>query len=78
MTILTYLCGVLQLDTAGKFKPKTILLWRKIADHPDARRILAMFPTADVTIIDHQRYQPPPNVIAGQALIAGKRTLMLG
>lgn len=66
------------MDTAKNFEPNTILLWRKVADHPEARRIIALFPSANVTIIDRQRYQPPIETTAGNALIAGKRTLMIG
>ncbi len=66
------------MDIAKKFKPKTILLWEKISDHPEAQRILGLFPSATVSLIEHQRKPPLPDVSIGKALLAGKRTLMIG
>lgn len=66
------------MDTARKFKPKTILLWQKIADHPEAQRIIRLFPSTRVRIIEHQRKPPSPEMSTAQALLAGKRTLMIG
>jgi spore photoproduct lyase len=65
-------------DTAEKFKPKTILLWEKVAEHPEALRILAQFPYADVQVIKHQRAPAAPNMLLSQALLSGKQTLMIG
>jgi len=31
------------MDTAKKFRPKTILLWQKVSDDPEAQRILELF-----------------------------------
>jgi len=66
------------MDTARKFKPKTILLWQKVADHPEAQRIMRLFPSAQVRIIEHQRKSPSPEISTAQTLLAGKRTLMIG
>jgi spore photoproduct lyase len=66
------------MDTAKKFRPKTILLWQKVADDPEAQRILELFPSANVQLIKHQRMPPSPCIQPAQALLAGKRTLMIG
>jgi spore photoproduct lyase len=66
------------MDIAKTFKPHTILLWRKVADHPEAQRILGLFPKAVVHIVEQQRAIPASNKSASQALVAGKRTLMIG
>ena len=66
------------MDTAKTFKPKTILLWQKVTNHPEAQRILRLFPSAQVHVIQHQRKQPSPNIPPGQAMLRGKRTLMIG
>ena len=66
------------MDIAKTFKPRNILLWSKIADHPDAIRILRMFPNANVEVIEHQRIGPMPNISMAQAIKSGKRTLMIG
>jgi len=66
------------MDTAKTFRPKTILLWQKVAENPEAQRILELFPSANVQVIKHQRRPPSPNMPPSQALLAGKRTLMIG
>jgi spore photoproduct lyase len=66
------------VDTTGTFKPSIILLWRKVTGDPEAKRILSLFPTVQVRVIKHQRYQPPSELSPGQALLRGKRTLMIG
>ena len=66
------------MDTAKTFNPQTILLWHKAADHPEAQRILGLFPSASVHIVEKQRIPPPSKIPAGKALVAGKRTLMIG
>jgi spore photoproduct lyase len=66
------------VDTAKKFKPKTILLWEKVSEHPEAQRIVKMFPSATVHTIKHQRKPPSPDMPAAKALLEGKRTLMIG
>ena len=66
------------MDIVKTFKPKTILLWQKVAEHPEAQRILRLFPLAKVDVIEHQRKPPLPNMSPGRALLAGKRTLMIG
>jgi spore photoproduct lyase len=66
------------MDIAKTFNPQTILLWRKVADHPEAQRILGLFPKAVVHIVKQQRVTTASNRSTGQALVAGKRTLMIG
>lgn len=65
-------------DRARTFRPHTILLWRKVAAHPEARRIVDMFPEVSVRIIERQRSASPNHSAAGHPLIAGKRTLLIG
>ncbi|MHC4460183.1 MAG: spore photoproduct lyase family protein, partial [Planctomycetota bacterium] len=66
------------MDIAKTFEPNTILLWQKVADHPEAQRILGMFPSAKVYVIKHQRRPPSPNMSPSRALLSGKKTLMIG
>ncbi|MBN2020063.1 MAG: hypothetical protein JW749_07555 [Sedimentisphaerales bacterium] len=66
------------MDTAGKFKPNTILLWDRIAETCEAQRIVKLFPSAQVKTISRQRYTPPARHSFGQALVESKRTLMIG
>lgn len=66
------------MDIAKTFEPQTILLWRKIAKHAEAQRILSLFPTANVRIVEHQRYSFPPQMSLAQSLLTGKRLLMIG
>jgi len=66
------------MDTARTFKPKTILLWQQAAEDPEARRILKLFPSAQVRLIERQRMFFLPKMSPSQSLLAGKRTLMIG
>ena len=66
------------MDTARAFEPKTILLWRGVADHPEARRIIAMSPEADLQIVESQRGVRLPPHPGRHPIVAGKRTLMIG
>ena len=66
------------MDTARTFEPKTILLWQQAADDPEARRILKLFPSAQVRLIKRQRFDFSQNMSPSQAMLAGKRTLMIG
>lgn len=66
------------MDTAKTFKPHTILLWEKIATHPEAKRIMDLFPFANVKLIKHQRFQPSANMSPGKTMLHGKKTLMIG
>ena len=66
------------IDTARAFEPKTILLWRQAAEDPEARRILKLFPSAQVRLIERQRMAFSPEMSPSQSLLAGKRTLMIG
>ena len=66
------------MDTARTFEPKTILLWRQVAEDPEVRRILKLFPSAQIRLIEWQRMAFSPDISPSQALISGKRTLMIG
>ena len=66
------------MDKARTFRPKTILLWQKVADHPEAQRIVELFPSANVQLIKQQKNPSLPNMSLSRALLAGKRTLMIG
>jgi len=66
------------LDIARKFKPHSILLWQKVKDHPEARRILGLFPSTKIQLIEHQRLPSATTLSAGQALRKSKRILMIG
>ena len=66
------------MDTARRFKPETILLLDRVAEHPEARRILGLFPSAAVRLVKHQRSPFSWDVSQSQALLIGKRTLMIG
>jgi DNA repair photolyase len=66
------------LDIAKTFTPKTILLWRKVAEHSEALRIVDLFPSTPVRIIEQQRFAQPSSRSISQAVLEGKRTLMIG
>jgi len=66
------------MGTAKSFSPRIILLSHKVAEHPEAQRILNLFPAADVRVIEKQRNPPLPDMSPSQSLLAGKRTLMIG
>ena len=66
------------MDTAKSFIPKTIFLLQEFCEHPEAKRILNLFPSADIKVIEHQHNPPISNMSLSQALLEGKRTLMIG
>jgi spore photoproduct lyase len=66
------------MDIAKSFKPKTIFLLREISEHPEAQRILSLFPSADIKVIEHQQNPPISDMSLSKTLLAGKRTLMIG
>jgi spore photoproduct lyase len=66
------------VDTAKKFNPKTILLWQKVSEHPEAQRIMKMFPAANVQVIKQQRKHSFLDMSSAKTLLAGKRILMIG
>lgn len=66
------------MDTARTFEPKTILLWRQAAEDPEARRIMKLFPSAQVRLIERQRMTFSPEMSPSRAMLAGKRILMIG
>ncbi|MFH1371030.1 MAG: spore photoproduct lyase family protein [Planctomycetota bacterium] len=65
------------MDTAKTFTPKMILLWRKVAELPEARRIVDLFPSTPVKIVDHQRFVSSASSL-GQSIRESKKTLMIG
>jgi spore photoproduct lyase len=66
------------VDTAKKFNPKTILLWQKVSEHPEAQRIMKMFPAANVQVIKQQRKPSFLDMSSVKTILAGKRILMIG
>lgn len=66
------------MDTPEQFKPRTILLWQRIAEHPEVQRIIRLFPSAEVRLINQQRYYPSADITPGQVLLDSKKILMIG
>jgi spore photoproduct lyase len=66
------------MDIAQEFEPNTILIWRKMADHPEARRIIEMFPRARLQILEQQRRIALPHTSCRHRIVAGKRVLLIG
>jgi spore photoproduct lyase len=66
------------MDTAKAFAPRTILVWRKVADHPEVCRITGMFPRAKVQIVDRQRAVFPFPFSPRHGVTASKRVLLIG
>lgn len=66
------------MDTAKNFKPRTILLWQKVSEHPEAQRIIKMFPLANIHIIKNQHKPPFLDMSPPKSVLAGKRILMIG
>jgi spore photoproduct lyase len=66
------------MDVTRTFEPKTILLWRKVAEHPEAQRILGLFPLASVRLVERQRGFVLPDMSLSDALLAGKKILVIG
>jgi spore photoproduct lyase len=66
------------MDTARLFKPNTIFLLRKLQRHPEATRIIEMFPKARVQIVDRQRDAVLPRHPSRHPIVVGKRVLMIG
>ncbi|MEN6333910.1 MAG: spore photoproduct lyase family protein [Phycisphaerales bacterium] len=66
------------MDTAKAFKPRMILVWRKVQGHPETQRIVGMFPEAHVEIVDRQRIVPSTDRRRSHSIVAGKRILMIG
>jgi spore photoproduct lyase len=65
------------VDTAKTFKPMTILLLRKLQRHPEAERIVRMFPEAQLQVVDRQRGAFSEHRSA-LAVADAKRVLMIG
>jgi spore photoproduct lyase len=73
-----YLIDTKTMDTAKTFNPQTILLLRKATGHPEAQRILGLFPNTEVRLVERQRVSPHSSLSTSKALVAGKRTIMIG
>jgi len=66
------------VDVTRAFRPNTIYLLRKLQRHPEAVRIIGMFPEARIQIVDRQRNVVLPQHPSRPAIVAGKRVLMIG
>lgn len=66
------------MDTARKFEPRTILLWRQVEEDPEAQRIISLFPSADVQVVKQQRCPQMLQMPPAKAILEGKRTIMIG
>jgi spore photoproduct lyase len=66
------------MDTARLFRPNTIFLLRRLQRHPEAARIIEMFPEAHVQLVDRQRDAVLPRHSSKPPIVAGKRVLMIG
>jgi spore photoproduct lyase len=66
------------MDTARSYRPHTILLWRKVAEQPEVQRLVALFPGAQVRVIDRQNNVTLPQSDGIHPVLGGKRVLMIG
>lgn len=66
------------MDSARHYKPNIVLLWRHVADHPEAQRILSLFPNAKAEIIEKQRLSAASTHTAIQSPRPNKNVLMIG
>jgi spore photoproduct lyase len=66
------------MDTAKHYRPHTILLWRKVAEQPEAKRLMVLFPSASVCIVERQNSVTLPQQYGVHPVLAGKRVLMIG
>ncbi len=66
------------MDTAKTFAPNRILLWKAVADHPEARRIIEMFPQARTEIVERQSGVAIATHPSKHPIVLGKRVLMIG
>lgn len=66
------------VDTAKAFRPNTIFLLRKLQRHPEAMRIIGVFPEARIETVDRRRDVVLPRHPSRPPVVAGKRVLMIG
>jgi spore photoproduct lyase len=66
------------MDSARHYEPHTILLWKKVAEQVEAQRLIALFPSAQVQIIDRQNGVTLPHQRGVHPILGGKRVLMIG
>ncbi len=66
------------MDTARRFEPKTVLLWREVEEDTEAQRIVSLFPSANVRVVEQQRCPQMLQMPPAKAILEGKRTLMIG
>jgi spore photoproduct lyase len=66
------------MDSARHYRPHTILLWKPVAEQPEAQRLLALFPSAHVQLVDRQNGVTLPQQQGVHPVLGGKRILMIG
>jgi spore photoproduct lyase len=66
------------MDSARHYRPHTILLWKRVAEQPEAQRLLALFPSAQVRIVERQSNVTLPQQPGVHPVLGGKRVLMIG
>jgi spore photoproduct lyase len=66
------------MDTAKTFAPNTISLWKAVADHSEARKIIGMFPQARTEIVERQSGVSIATHPSKHPTVFGKRVLMIG
>ncbi len=66
------------MDAARLYKPDNILLWRNVAVHPEAQRLLTLFPDAQVEIIEKQKLSASSIRSTSEFTLPNKKVLMIG
>lgn len=66
------------MDAARLYKPDNILLWRNVADHPQAQGILRLFPDVQVEVIEKQKLSTSSIYSASEFTLPNKKVLMIG
>jgi len=66
------------MDMARLYQPDNILLWRNVADHPEAQRILTLFPDAQVEVIEKQKLSASSIHSVSEFMLPNKKVLMIG
>jgi tRNA A37 methylthiotransferase MiaB len=66
------------MDSARYYYPNNILLWRNVADHPEAQRILRLFSDSQVEVIEKQKLSAASIHSATLSPLPNKKILMIG
>ncbi len=66
------------MDTAKAFTPNTILPWKPVAERPEARRIIQMFPRARIQIVERQSGISIATHPSKRTSVLAKRVMMIG